>query len=136
MLRRSDIALIIAGCLLTVVVSLFLFTHSLSAIISTIIFGSTKVTIFLVVLCSVALSTTWHWFRSRFLLKQWASANGFELVQMSINWYKFGPFLGSKRQEVYQIKVRDHKGRERSGWAKCGGYFLGLLVNEVEVIWD
>jgi hypothetical protein len=136
MLRRSDIVLIIAGCLLTVVLCLFLFTHSLSTIIPDIIFGSSKVVMFLVVLCFVAFSTTWHWFRSRFLLKQWARANGFELVQMSINWFKFSPFWGSNRQEVYQIRVRDHRGRERSGWAKCGGYFLGFLVNKIEVIWD
>lgn len=99
--------------------------------------NDTKIIIFLVVLCWVALSTTWHWFRSRFLLKQWARANGYELVQMNINWFKFSPFLfASKSQEVYQIRVRDYGGRERSGWAKCGGYFLGFLVNKVEVVWD
>ncbi len=99
--------------------------------------GNTKIIILLVALCWVALFTTWHWFRSRVLLKQWARANGCELVQMSINWFKFSPFVfGSKRQEVYQIRVRDHRGRERSGWAKCGGYWLGFLVNKVEVIWD
>jgi hypothetical protein len=98
--------------------------------------SDTKIIIFLVVVCWVALSTTWHWFRSRFLLKQWARANGFELVQMSIPWFKFNPFWASKRQEVYQIRVRDHRGRERSGWAKCGGFWLGFLVDKVEVEWD
>lgn len=97
----------------------------------------TKIIIALVALGWVALSTTWHWFRSRFLLKQWARAHGYELVKMSINWSKFGPFLfASQRQEVYQIKVRDRRGRERRGWAKCGGYWLGFLANKVEVKWD
>jgi hypothetical protein len=98
--------------------------------------GNRKIIIFLAALCWVALSTTWHWFRSRFLLKKWAQANGFELVRMKVNWSGFGPFLfTSRRQEVYHIRVRDHWGRERSGWAKCGGYWLGFLVNKIEVEW-
>jgi hypothetical protein len=97
----------------------------------------TFIILLLVALCWVALSTTWHWFRSRFLLKQWAKANGFELVQMSIPWFKFSPFIfASKRQGVYQIRVRDHRGRERSGWAKCGSFWLGFLVDKVKVEWD
>ena len=97
--------------------------------------NDTKIIICLVLGWS-AFSITWHWFRARFLLKQWAKANGYELVQMSIPWFKSSPFWASNRQEVYQIRVRDHQGRERRGWAKCGGYFLGFLVNKVEVVWD
>jgi hypothetical protein len=81
----------------------------------------------------VAISMTWHWFRSRFLLKQWAKANGFELVKMSIPWTTPGPFIVSRRQAVYQIRVRDHSGQERDAWAKCGGFWLGFLVDKVEV---
>jgi hypothetical protein len=95
-----------------------------------------NIIIALIAVCWVALSTIWHWFRSRFLLKQWARANGFELVQMSIPWFKFSPFWTSNRQETYQIRVLDHRGRERRGWAKCGGYFLGFLINKIEVVWD
>ena len=99
--------------------------------------SDTKIIIFSVAFGWVALSIIWHWFRSRFLLKRWARANGFELVQMSIPWFKFSPFLfASKHQEVYEIRVRDHRARERRGWAKCGGFFLGFLVDKVEVEWD
>ena len=90
----------------------------------------------LIAVCWVALSITWHWFRSRFLLKHWARANGLELLQMRIPWFKCSPFWSSKRQGVYQIRVRDHRGRERRGWAKCGGFWLGFLVDKVEVEWD
>lgn len=96
----------------------------------------TKIIIVLFAVCWVAFSTTWHWFRSRFLLSRWAKAHGYELVKISIPWSKASPFFYSKRQEVYQIRVRDHQGRERRGWAKCGGYFLGFLVDKVEVEWD
>jgi len=94
-----------------------------------------NIVIILLAMGWVAFSIAWHWFRSRFLLRQWAKANGFELVKMSIPWTTIGPFLASKRQEVYQIRVRDRQGRERSGWAKCGGYFLGFIVDKVEVEW-
>jgi hypothetical protein len=99
--------------------------------------GNTKVIIVLVALSWVAFSTTWHWLRSRFLLEKWARTNGFELVKMKINWFSFSPLIfASSRQEVYRISVRDHRGRERSGWAICGGFWLGFLVNKVEVEWD
>ena len=98
-------------------------------------FSEENIIIALIAVGCVAFSTTWHWFRSRFLLSQWARANGYELVKLSKPWFKFSPFWTSKRQEVYQIRVRDHRGRERCGWAKCGGYFLGFLVDKVEVEW-
>ena len=99
--------------------------------------GHTKVIILVVALCWVALSITWHWFRSRFLLKKWAEANGYELVKMDMNWFGIAPFVFiSRRQEVYRIRVRDHSGRERSGWAKCGGFWLGFVVDKVEVAWN
>lgn len=98
---------------------------------------NTKVIIVLVAFCWVAFSSVWHWFRSKFLLEKWAKANGFKLVKMKLNLFSFSPFLfTSDRQEVYHIRVRDHSGRERSGWAKCGGFWLGFLVNKVEVEWD
>ena len=94
----------------------------------------TNIIIVLVAVGWVALSTSAHWLRSKRLLDKWATANGFTLVKMNMNWSGFGPFLfTSQHQEVYRIKVRDHRGREHSGWAKCGGYWLGFLVDKVEV---
>ncbi len=98
--------------------------------------GDTKIIIVLVAVCWVALTCTWHWFRSRSLLKKWANENGFELVRMNQKKLYKSPFVSSRHQEVFHIRVRDNKGRERSGWAKCGGYFLGFLVNKVEVTLD
>jgi len=98
--------------------------------------SDTNIVIILIAVCWVALSATWHWFRSRFLLKQWAKTHGYELVKMTMSWTKIGPFCPSKRQGVYQIRVRDGRGRERRGWVRCGGYFLGFLVDKVGVEWD
>jgi hypothetical protein len=51
-------------------------------------------------------------------------------------WFKFDPFYISKNQKAHEIRVGDPRGRDGRGWAKCGGYFLGFLVNKVEVAWD
>lgn len=87
-----------------------------------------------------ALTFIWHWFRSKSLLQEWAKKNGLVLIKMNLNLFNFrifSPFLFvSKHQEVLRIRVRDHNGRERNGWAKCGGFWLGFLVNKVEVEWD
>jgi hypothetical protein len=95
-----------------------------------------KIVIVLAALCWVALSSAWHWIRSKYILEKWAKANGFKLLRMKQNWFTISPFLTSKRQETFRISVRDHRGRERKGWAKCGGFFLGFLVDKVEVEWD
>lgn len=73
--------------------------------------GDEMIIILLVAFGGVTLSATWHWLRSRFLLKEWARANGFELLRMNSNWFKSGPFVASKRQEIYHIRVRDRGGR-------------------------
>jgi hypothetical protein len=96
----------------------------------------TKIIVFLAVLGVMILSTIMRWLRSRALVRQWAKANGYELVKITMSWYKVSPFLESNRQESYQIRVRDQRGRERCGWAIVGGYFLGFLSNKVEVEWD
>ncbi len=103
---------------------------------STFRFARNHPAIVLVVVGWVAFSTTWHWIRSKVLVSRWARVNGFELVKVSIPWFRVSPFRTSKHQDVYEIRVRDHRGRERHGWAKCGGFFLGFLVDKVEVKWD
>jgi hypothetical protein len=96
-----------------------------------------KTIIILMALCWTALSLTWHWFRSRFLLKKWAKEHGFELVRMDQKKLYLSPFpFPSKHQEIFHIRVRDNKGRERTGWAKCGGFWLGFLVDKIEVEWN
>jgi len=86
--------------------------------------------------CFFALSTAWHWFRSRSILEEWATAHGYKLVKMSMTW-SAGPFGGlTTRQSIYRIRVRDRWGRERRGWALCGGSVLGFLVDKVEVKWS
>ena len=72
------------------------------------------------------------------ILDRWAKANGFEVVSQERCWFFKGPFFwtGTRGQEVYRVTVRDGEGRTRSGYVRCGGYWLGVLSEHAEVRWD
>ena len=91
----------------------------------------------LVVLIVVG-SLVWHFSRSRSLLEQWATANGFQILDSEYRSFRRGPFFWttSKSQTVYYVKVRDREGRTHSGWVRCGSWFLGLWSDRTEVRWD
>ena len=48
-----------------------------------------------------------------------------------------GPYFwtSSKGQTVYRVTV-EVRGGVRTGWVRCGGWWLGLLSDQAEVRWD
>jgi hypothetical protein len=85
-----------------------------------------------------AVSMVWHFRRSGSLLQQWADQNGYRLIEQEYRTFLRGPFFmtTSKGQTVYYVTVEDKEGRRRKGWVRCGGWFLGLFSDNVEVLWD
>jgi hypothetical protein len=82
-------------------------------------------------------STRWQLRRGREMLESWCSRNGMELVSCGHRLLFRGPyFWASKGQVVYRIGTRDRSGRLRSGFARCGGYWLGVFTDQVDVRWD
>jgi hypothetical protein len=94
--------------------------------------------IFLGVAFIITLYLTWFFSRSRTLLRRWAIANRYELLQVETRNLRRGPFFqrSSKHQAVCFITVRDQDGRERSGWLCLGDYWTGLFSDKSEVIWE
>ena len=86
----------------------------------------------------VFLLIWWHFSRSGSLLHQWAEHNGYRLVSQEYRHFFKGPFFwtSSKGQTVYHVTVEDSQGNRRSGWVRCGGWFFGLLSDNVEVRWE
>ncbi len=86
----------------------------------------------------VLLSMLWHFSRSSSILQQWADRNGYRIIDQQYRTFFKGPFFwtSTKGQVVYYVKGEDAKGRRRSGWVRCGGWFLGLLSNHVDVRWE
>jgi|SRR5947207_14862587 len=89
----------------------------------------------------VAAFMVWHlvWClsRGRFLLKQWAHENGYQVLRSQVRLLDAGPFRwsSSKRQFSYFVQVRDRAGSERSGWVRCGSFWRGLKSDKTEVRW-
>lgn len=80
----------------------------------------------------------WHYSRSRQLLENWARNNDYSIVSSEYRHFFKGPFFwtSSKGQAVYYVTIRTADGEMRSGWVRCGGWFLGLLNDHAEVRWD
>lgn len=76
--------------------------------------------------------------RSRTILEDWARDNHYELLSARFCWLWRGPFFlrSVQGQSVYHIRVSDANGRRRSGWVRCGGFFLGLFSDRADVYWD
>jgi hypothetical protein len=86
----------------------------------------------------VLLALWWHYGRSSSLLHQWAAENGYRIVRQQYRNFFKGPFFwtSARGQTVYYVVVEDAAGNTRSGWVRCGSWWLGLLSDNVEVRWD
>jgi hypothetical protein len=86
----------------------------------------------------VVLGLMWHFGRSNSLLQQWAADNEYRILRQEYRTFFKGPFFWSstKGQTVYYVVVEDSEGNKRRGWVRCGGWWFGLLSNNVEVRWD
>jgi hypothetical protein len=84
------------------------------------------------------LTTNWHFSRSRSVLEQWADQSGYEILHSEYRNFVKGPYFWttSKGQTVYYVSVRDCHGNVRTGWVRCGGWFLGLMSDQAEVRWE
>lgn len=80
----------------------------------------------------------WRISRSRSVLQQCGDKNGFEILHSEYRNLFRGPFslTTARGQAVYYVRVRDNKGREHSGWIRCGGWIMGLMADKVEVRWE
>lgn len=80
----------------------------------------------------------WQYSRSRTLLEGWALQNDFELLSSDYRYLRKGPFTwtSSRNQTVYYVTVGDKQNQVRSGWVRCGGWWVGLYSGETEVAWD
>jgi hypothetical protein len=90
--------------------------------------------------CGLALTCLyWRWRigRARQTLLDWIEANGWELVEMHYCYLK-GPFPVRSKEgtEVFRFAIRDAAGQTRWGYARCGGWIVGVLENTVETQWD
>ncbi len=93
----------------------------------------------IVIVMAVGIAAiAWHLSRSRSLLEEWAAENGYQILHSEYRNLFRGPFFwtSSKGQTVYYVKVRDSEGTIRTGWVRCGSWWLGLMSDKTEVRWE
>jgi hypothetical protein len=80
----------------------------------------------------------WHFGRSNSLLHQWAAENRYHILSQEYRSFFKGPYFwtSTKGQTVYYVVVEDSDGNKRSSWVRCGGWWFGLLSDNVEARWD
>jgi hypothetical protein len=95
---------------------------------------------FLIVMALVVVfaGLAWNFSRSRSILEQWASDNGYQILHSEKRTLFRGPFFWTSltHQTVYYVKVRDPDGTIRTGWVRCGSWWLGLMSDKAEVRWE
>jgi len=86
----------------------------------------------------VALSVWWMVRRAGEIVEAWAEENRLRLVSREMRWLLRGPFLwrSGDVHVVFRVCVVDEGGSSRVGFIRCGSWFVGLLSNQVHVVWD
>ena len=101
--------------------------------------GDTAICVIVPLFVAVAIAVfAWRLSRSRSILDQWAEDNGYRIVHRERRLLFRGPFWWrtAEGQEVFRVIVQDDEGRERAGYVRCGGWFLGLFSDAATVKWD
>ncbi len=91
-----------------------------------------------IIIAFIVICFYWEQSRSVSMIDRWAGENGLQLLSASRCFFKIGtPFWATnKNHTVYRITVQDTQDNVMSGYVLCGGFFLGLLSDRVEVKWD
>ena len=84
------------------------------------------------------LIINWQFKKARRLIDEWTARNGYRILNRRFQLFWRGPFWwrSSKGQMVYRVTVQDRDGNTRKAWIRCGGFFAGLLSDQVSVEWD
>ena len=81
--------------------------------------------------------TRWQLGRGREMLESWCRRSGLDLTSCAHRLLFRGPyFWSSKGQVVFRFTARDTAGRARSGYARYGGFWIGVFTEQVDVSWD
>lgn len=80
---------------------------------------------------------SWSWDKSERMLREWAATNGYRVVDFERRWLRQGPFFvfSSKNQTVFYVTLADRESHVRHAYVRCGGWFLGMLSDQVNVEW-
>jgi hypothetical protein len=98
-------------------------------------YSGVAVAIGAMVVLALAAIAWWHYPRSNAILKKWAEANGYRILEQQYRLFLKVPYTFSTAdgQTVFYVTVQDKHGAVRRGWVRCGGWWLGLWSDKVQV---
>ena len=94
-----------------------------------------------IVLLAIITYCYWYYSRSKSLLQNWVSTNGFKLLHVK-RGSPIAPlamyFTTSRNQALFHVAVYDPSvHRIRSAWIRLGSRWLGLLdADAIDVEWE
>ena len=70
-------------------------------------------------------------------VERWAKKEELEILSSEYRWVKRGPYFiaSSNQQRIFYVTVRDKSGNIKRCWVKVGGFFLGLLSDNIDISW-
>ena len=89
----------------------------------------------LIFLLILGLHIVW----AKYRIKQWARDNHYRINKCKLCIRNIGPFSyfgTSGGQSIFKIEAVNIEGKTRTGYARAGGFFFGLIRKRVEVKWD
>ena len=100
--------------------------------------GVGVILIFIIFIAAAFALWCWHYRRANTLLEEWAARNDYHIVSREYRWFRRGRFFWftGRGQIVFHVEIVDSEGLLRSGLVRVGGFFLGMMSNNVEVAWD
>lgn len=81
----------------------------------------------------------WAIARPHSLLQDWVEQNGYTIREKERLYLPFtGPFAWTtgRGQVVFRVTVEDKQGDVHHGWIRCGNWWFGPLLDQVEAHWD
>ena len=94
--------------------------------------------LFAIIMIILGSVVAWSIRKPQSLIERWAARNGYQLLRSKYRAFHKGPYMwdSSGAQTVHYVEVLDETGNRRKGWVRCGGTFLGLLSDELDVKWE
>jgi hypothetical protein len=91
----------------------------------------------IVMIIGISIILLWSFVRGDQILDKWAIDNGYKITEREYKFFwNIFKFSVSQGQSVYRVTVIDSTGKEKNGLVRCGGWWLGILVNKASVKWD
>ena len=77
----------------------------------------------------------WYFSKANTMLKMWADGNNYQIVSKEYTNSIESGFPYSRANIIFNVRLVDENGIQKTAWVRCGNRNFGVFFNEVEVKW-